>query len=61
MVLNEILRNYSIVRQNPGIQWWFNDFVIAEEEQSLDLQESVQSAKFCNLGHYLATRGWIGW
>ena len=52
-------RNYVICKNNPGTRWWFNEVIIGEAEQSLDLQEANQSLIFTNWDFYVSTKGWM--
>jgi hypothetical protein len=56
----ETYRNYLLVRKCPSVAWWFNDFIICEDEARLDLLETTESVQYCNWAHYVATEGWIG-
>jgi len=59
MILDDIIRNYELMFENPHIAWWIEDMRAEEFKEQQCLQEAVQRVIFCNLGHYLATQGWI--
>ena len=57
-VLNTV-KNYIINKNNIGIKWWYNEVIIGEAEQGLDLQDANRSLIYTNWDFYVSTHGWL--
>jgi hypothetical protein len=57
--MSDSIRNYTIIRNNLGINWWFNEVTIGEAAQAADLHEANVNIIYTNWNHYEATKGWI--
>ena len=57
-VLNSI-KNYIICKNNFGTKWWFDEVIIGEAEQSLDLQDANRSLIYTHWDFYVSTKGWM--
>lgn len=57
-ILNTV-KKYIISKNNIGVKWWFNEVIIGEAEQSLDLQDANRSLIYTNWDFYVATKGWM--
>lgn len=51
--------NYKMIKGNLAVRWWFDEVVVCEAEQVLDIQNANQCLLYTRWDFYNETKGWL--